>query len=145
MMGIWAVTLAKFEEWSKAQIGTIPFARLVEISYHNAAPIDSQGRRRHISEMFRFVHTEGRRLNQFQVAWGESLSEGPDSPRVAAQVGIGTAPPDQVVFAFNFMGLGTVSGLGTDAEAVDMLNSLHKRIREMYDAAIISDAWDQEL
>jgi uncharacterized protein (TIGR04255 family) len=134
----WIGALKKFHQWCGQRLGVVPGARLVEIGYNNAALITVAGRKRRLSEIFRWVQP-GRPINAFQVTWAEFLSQEPNPARVAAQVGLGPVLPSEDALLFNFTGFGPVDAPGESPQALGMLDSLHSRILDMYAAAIISE------
>jgi uncharacterized protein (TIGR04255 family) len=140
MKARWLEMLERFRVWQEARVRSRPSSRLIEIAYHNALPMEVNGRRKRISEVFRFVQpSPTRKLSSFQTSWAEQLSDAPDAPRVITQVGLGTAPPAQVVFAFNFTGLALAPKSATTSETLGTLDALHARILDMREASIISD------
>lgn len=134
----WAAAFDKFTRWHEQKIGGTPDIRVVELGYNNADPVSVDGRARRLSEMFRFVQPSSRQLISFQALWSELVQDVEPFALVTAQATIGTAAPDQVVFVYNFTGLGMVRENAGVVEAVAHLDALHVRILDMREAAIIS-------
>lgn len=132
----WENALEQFEKWMQVRFHQSPSYGLIEMTYNNAAPFEHQGRKKKISEIFKFVQPGSRPLNGFMTAWTESLEGGPSVAQITAQVNLGSAPPDTAVLVFVFSGLGSVAK-GRDRR--QMLNDLHGRIRHMYESAISND------
>jgi hypothetical protein len=141
----WVGLLARFNKWCRDRLGSAPDSRLVEVGYNNAAPLVVDGRRRRLSEIFQWVQP-GRGVNAFQTAWTELLKPGepgvaPDalnSARVSAVVALGSANGASSLI-FNFTGFGPTTGSAENAYALEMMDNLHKRILDIYSAAIISE------
>ena len=139
----WAEVVAKFEAWTQTRFRMRPGHRLIELTYSNAAPLERNGKKIRLSEIFTFVQPTGRPLSAFNTSWIENVY--PQSPTdltppraiVTAQVAIGSAPPVQMVLGFNFSGLGAVA---QDHESTHILNDLHAKIREIYASSIVADA-----
>jgi uncharacterized protein (TIGR04255 family) len=133
--------IQKFFEWCGRRIGTVPRIKLVEIGYHNAAPIVVGGKRRRLSDIFRWVQP-ARPVNGFQVSWGEFLQKDrPDAPRVNAVVAVGSAPPVTEALIFNFTGFAPIDDVA-DSDVSGAFDRLHQRILDMYESAIIKDEED---
>jgi hypothetical protein len=125
----------RFRAWCTKRLGVSPESRLVELTYNNATPIVVEGRRRRLSEIFRWVQPS-RPVNSFQVSWLELMEKNkPDAARVAAVVAVGAAPPVSEALLFNFSGVGPIDKDEKHTKS-DMWNALHRRIQDMYDAAI---------
>jgi hypothetical protein len=124
----------RFNTWSFKRLALHPTARLAELAYNNATPMEVGGKIRKISDVFKFVNP-GRPVNAFQVAWMELIDkERPDGARVSATVAIGSAPPVDRVLIHNFSGHAPVDG--EDARATEKsFKLLHDRTLEMYAAA----------
>ncbi len=135
----WVEAVEKFHRWSGERLGAIPSVRLVEIGYNNAALMDVDGKRRRLSEIFRWVQP-GRPVNGFQVSWAEIVRELPDASRVMATVGLAANAPEQNVLQFNFTGFGVTDAAGDSSQPIEVLDALHTRILDMYAAAIISES-----
>jgi uncharacterized protein (TIGR04255 family) len=138
----WADLLASFEAWTQTRFRVRPNHRLVELTYSNAAPLERQGKKKRLSEIFTFVQPGSRVLNGFSTNWVENVypksTAGPDPKAiVSAQVAIGSAPPAQAVLAFTFSGIGAVA---QGEESKHILNDLHAKITEMYESSIAADA-----
>jgi uncharacterized protein (TIGR04255 family) len=138
----WEEALARFDTWTESRLHQRANHRLVELTYNNVALLDKDGRRRRLSEIFKFVQTGPRKLGAFSASWIESIYPGvlPDTePKavVSAQVGLGSAPPDKPVLSFLFTGLGKVAG---SEESKHMLHEIHAKIREIYESSIVPDA-----
>ncbi len=125
----------RFNAWCLKRFGVSPGCRLVELTYNNAAPIVVDGRRRRLSEIFRWVQPS-RGVNSFQVAWTELMETGrTDGPRVTAIVAVGAAPPVAEALLFNFAGVAPIDIDEGDTK-LRAWNALHERIHAIYDAAI---------
>jgi hypothetical protein len=79
-----------------------PGHRLIELTYSNAAPLERNGKKIKLSEIFTFVQPTGRALNAFSTSWIENVyPQSPTDPTpppraiVTAQVVIGSIPPTQ--------------------------------------------------
>jgi uncharacterized protein (TIGR04255 family) len=126
--------LQRFNGWSLKRLAVQPTARLIELVYNNATPMEVGGKTRKISDVFKFVQP-GRSINAFQVVWTELIDkERPDGARVTAAVVIGSAPPVDKVLIHNFSGHAPVDG-GSPSAAEKSLQLLHDRTLEMYVAA----------
>ena len=133
----------KFRTWCGRRIGTVPKIKLVEIGYHNAAPIVVGEKRRRLADIFRWVQP-ARPVNSFQVSWAELLQKDrPDAPRVNAVVAVGSAPPVAEALIFNFMGFAPIDK-DDDGNISDAFDRLHQRILEMYELAIVKDGGDEK-
>lgn len=137
---IWRGRLDDFESYARERFGQAPKYRLIELSYVNAAPLLVGGKARRISEVFKFIRPEGRRLGAFNVMWTEPILPAvtPDeNPGViTCQFVLGTAPPAIPVLAYTFTGLISVtSGKQYDV----LLDIVHSRIREIYETVIFQD------
>lgn len=106
-----------------------PPTRLVELAYVNMVPLEREGERLRLSDIFKFVSPGVRKVNAFTTVWIEALSQEQDGPRVTAQVGLAKGPLDMDVLAFNFAGLANV---GPNNDITTMINALHDRITDMY-------------
>lgn len=125
----------RFSAWCLNRFGISPGCRLVELTYNNAAPIVVDGRRRRLSEIFRWVQPS-RPVNSFQVAWTELMETGrTDGPRVSAIVAVGAAPPIAEAMLFNFAGLAPLDNDEGNTK-LHAWNALHERILAMYHSAI---------
>jgi uncharacterized protein (TIGR04255 family) len=137
----WAEMLAKFEEWTQARFRQRPGHRMVELTYSNATPLEKDGEKKRISEIFRFVQPGSRTLTSFNTTWTESVyprsATEPPKALVSAQVAVGSAAPAQTVLAFTFTGIGAVA---ENEESKHILNDIHAKIREMYEGSIVTDA-----
>ena len=146
MKAFWKEELERFLRWHADRLGSAPFARVVEISYVNAAPlIRSDGSPKRMQDVLRYLDLQGRSVNAFTMIWSETLDGSPSGPSVAAQVGVGTAAQvlpasldERTSLLFNFVGTGSVMGALNGAEVDDAVEALHSRILDMYAAAIIS-------
>jgi len=138
LRGQWIEILQKFHQWCSVRFGAVPSVRLVEIAYNNAALIDLDGKRRRLSDIFRWVQPS-RPVNAFQVGWAEAVRELPDKSRVMANVGLAPDTPGQTVLQFNFTGFGITDASGESDQPIQALDVLHTRILDMYVAAIISE------
>jgi uncharacterized protein (TIGR04255 family) len=126
--------LRRFHSWSSKRLEIQPSARVIELGYNNATPMEIEGKIRKISDVFKFV-APGRPVNAFQVAWMELIDkERPDGARVSATVAIGSAPPVDRVLIHNFSGHAPVDGESV-AAAEKVWQLLHDRTLEMYAAA----------
>ncbi|MFZ2104043.1 MAG: TIGR04255 family protein [Roseiarcus sp.] len=138
-----ATEMHKFRTWCGRRIGTVPKIKLVEIGYHNAAPIVVGEKRRRLADIFRWVQP-ARPVNSFQVSWAELLQKDrPDAPRVNAVVAVGSAPPVAEALIFNFMGFAPIDK-DDDGNISDAFDRLHQRILEMYESAIVKDGGDEK-
>jgi uncharacterized protein (TIGR04255 family) len=135
----WSVEAAKFHDWCARRLGVRPTARVFELGYNNATPIVLNGARRRLSEIFRWVQPS-RPVNAFQVSWLELMSKDrPDAARVAGFVTVGSAPPVAEALIFNFTGFSPADGAVGPKEAMNIFDSLHHQITEMYQAAIFPE------
>lgn len=141
MLWRWSELLVRFEAWTQARFHLRPQHRLVEVNYANAAPLDQNGQKKRISEVFRFVQTTGRPVNLFNTTWAESIYPSIDNRLtgvVTATVALGEAPPVATgVVVFNFTGMAEVA---EGQESKHIMNDIHDKIREMYQSAIVSNA-----
>jgi uncharacterized protein (TIGR04255 family) len=139
----WKQTLDRFEAWTDERFHQRPAHRLLELTYSNAMPLERNGRQKRLSEIFKFVQPAGRKISGFNTTWAESIyptAEGqPPKGVVQAAVGLGVAVPAVKVLAFTFVGLALVA---SDEQSDDILNDIHTKIREIYEAAINPDADD---
>lgn len=135
----WTGILSRFEMWTEKRFQTRPPHRLAEVSYVNAAPLEVEGKRKRISEVFSFVQPVGRSLTGFSVAWVEPVyvDQGPLKGTITATVQLAQAPPAIPVLAFNFAGLAEVAD-GQDCKHI--MKDIHGRIREIYQTSIAPDA-----
>ncbi len=136
----WDEVLGIFEKWTLEKFHQVPRHRLIELAYNNAIPLDQNGKKKRISDIFRFVQPGSRPVFGFSTTWTESVYPSPSNPsvaRITTQVGLSTAPPDQSVLAFIFSGAAIVE---PQKESKEVLNDLHDKIREIYESSIISDA-----
>ena len=130
--------LQRFNGWSSRRLSLHPAARLIELVYNNATPMEVEGKMRKISDVFKFVQP-GRAVNAFQVAWMELIDkERPDGARVSATVAIGSSPPIDRVLIHNFSGHAPVDA-GSATAAEKSLQLLHGRTLEMYASAFRSE------
>jgi uncharacterized protein (TIGR04255 family) len=138
MLEKWLTILERFNDWAEERFQTRPQHRLVELNYANAAPLERDGQKRRISEIFKFVQTGGRPVIAFNTTWIERISgeDGVQIGAVTAVVGLGQAPPAVPVVAFNFAGIAEVA---PGRESNHILNEVHAKIREMYQSAIVPD------
>ncbi|MBV8140884.1 MAG: hypothetical protein JOZ60_02435 [Verrucomicrobia bacterium] len=135
----WGIEASKFHDWCAQRLDVRPSARLFELGYNNATPIVVSGTRRRISDIFRWVQPS-RPVNAFEVSWLELMSKDrADAARVTGFVTVGSAPPVSEALIFNFTGFGPADGSVEPDPATRMFDSLHQRITEMYEAAIIPE------
>jgi len=142
MLGRWGEVQSRLEAWVQGRFHAKPQYRLAEVNYINASPLELDGQKRRISDVFKFVQAAGRPINMFNVQWLERVydDEPPGAPLkgvVNAAVGLGQAPPAIPVLAFNFTGTAAVAD---NQESKHIMNDLHGKIREMYESAMILDA-----
>jgi uncharacterized protein (TIGR04255 family) len=140
LSNMWSDTVRKFEDWTQGRFRQRPQPRLIELSYVNAARLERDGRRKRLSEVFKFVQPAGRSINMFTTNWAEPVFpavEGkPPTGVISCMVGLGVAPPALQVLGYNFTGLSEVAA----DNSKDILKEIHVRIREIYLNAIIPDA-----
>jgi uncharacterized protein (TIGR04255 family) len=139
MLEKWQANLERFNKWTEERFQQRPQHRLMELNYANAAPLERDGQKRRLSEIFQFVQTTGRPVMSFNTTWVERVlgQDGVQIGAVTAVVGLGQAPPAVPVLAFNFAGMAEVA---PGRESKHMLNDIHAKIREMYQSAILPDA-----
>lgn len=137
MINGFRVTFDRFAEWYAKRLG-VPAspARLVELGYLNMVPMERDGIRHRLGDVFKLVTPGLRKVNAFTTAWVEGLTTDVDSPRVTAQVGLAKAPPNLNVLAFNFTGLANVKG---NDQMIKMIEALHDRISDMYRSTMNAD------
>jgi uncharacterized protein (TIGR04255 family) len=137
----WKHALDDFEAWTQERFHQKPAHRMVEISYSNAVPIERDGGKKKLSEIFKFVQLGGRKINGFNASWAESIypvaDMQPPKGVVGCMVGLGIAPPALPVLAFTFTGSASIAP-GEHSEHI--LSDIHAKIREIYESAIIPDA-----
>lgn len=137
----WGEVVEKFEEWTQARFRQRPGHRMVELTYSNAMPMEKDGEKKRISQIFKFVQPGSRTLISFNTTWAESVypqsATDPLKALVTAQVAVGSAAPAQTVLVFTFTGIGAVA---ENEESKHILNDLHAKIREMYEGSIVPDA-----
>lgn len=137
----WNDVLGQFNHWTELRFQHQPIHRLIELSYSNAAVLDRDGKRRRLSEIFKFVQPGVRRVNMFNVNWMERLY--PEETTlgftgaVTSSVGMGETPQGAPALIFNFFGLAAVA---PEVESKHILNDLHAKIREIYEGSIVADA-----
>ena len=138
MLERWTVVLSRFEQWTEERFQLRLKHRLVEINYANAAPLEHDGQRKRISEIFRFLHLKGRSVIGFNANWVERIYSGDQAiGTVSAAVGLGQVPPETSVVAFNFIGMAEVA---ENQESKHIMKEVHGKIREVYESAIVADA-----
>jgi len=137
----WYQALEAFEVWTEGRFHQRPVHRLIELNYNNAVPLETDGRRKRLSEVFTFVQPGSQKIIGFTTTWTSSIypmKDGqPPTGIVQSFVGMGTAPPAINVLAFNFMGLAIVA---PDERSGNILDDIHAKIREIYESAIKPDA-----
>jgi uncharacterized protein (TIGR04255 family) len=69
----WADVLAHFEAWTQERFRQRPRHRLVELSYNNAALLESDGKKKRLSEIFTFVQPRSRTVTAFNTSWIETV------------------------------------------------------------------------
>src|ERR1700730_4507036 len=67
----WAGAIAYFEKWTEARFRVRPTHRLVELTYSNATPLEKDGKKKRLSEIFTFVRPGSRTLIAFNTSWVE--------------------------------------------------------------------------
>lgn len=136
----WIQEIERFNIWLEKTLSITVYPKLVEISYNNAYPIDLDGKKRRMSEIFKLLDAEYRPVNAFQVSWAEFIGDGSEGV-VNAQGGLATAPPGQRVFALNYFALGSVRQLEDRSRfaenVMETADKLHERILDMHLAAVI--------
>jgi uncharacterized protein (TIGR04255 family) len=143
MLNSWTEISARYEAWVEGRFRSRPQYRMVELSYVNNVPLEVDGKRRRLSELFRWIQP-GRAVNSFTAQWAEFLhSDSPGEPprgvvhSVVVVVGQGPgAPGAPPMLAFNFSGLGAVAD---GQENKHIISDLHARIRDIYQSAFITD------
>lgn len=138
----WVDVRSTFEAWATGRFRAKPQYRLVELNYMNAAPLDDGGKKRRISEIFRFVQPGVRPVNMFNVQWGERVypDDRPGEPAkgmIVCGASLGQAPPATSALIFQFAGMAQVAD---GQETNHIIKDLHAKIREIYLSAIITDA-----
>lgn len=141
MIERWKELLGRFEAWALSRFQLRPQYRLAEVNYVNAMPLEYEGRKIRISEIFRFVQSTGRPLNMFAVNWAERIyaTESFDPTRngfVNVSVGLAQAPSSVTVLAFNFTGSAIVP---EGKETPLIMGDIHDKIREIYLSAIVQN------
>ncbi|MCL2713306.1 MAG: hypothetical protein FWD68_01590 [Alphaproteobacteria bacterium] len=140
MMKKWTEISSRFEAWTEGRFHRHPQHGLAEVSYANAAPLDRDGKRKRISEIFKFCQSDGRALTMFNMNWVECVypDQGTSPPKgsVVASVGLAELPPAVMVLAFNFAGIATIAD-GQPTEHI--MRDIHAKIREIYQSAVIPD------
>lgn len=141
MLAHWGDLSSRFEAWAGTRLRSQPRYRLVEVSYSNATPLERDGQRKRIGDIFRFVQPGLRPVNMFATQWAERVYPNEDASNpfkaiVHSHVGIGQAPPAISVLGFNFHGLGAVAA---GQQCAHIMRDLHGKIREIYQSVIISD------
>jgi uncharacterized protein (TIGR04255 family) len=141
MVDIWTEMSGRYEAWALERFRSLPQFRLMELTYVNAAPLELEGKKKRLSEIFRFVQPGTRPVNSFTVQWAESLhkDDRPGQPFrgiVNSVVAVGEAASVPVL-GFNFSGIGAVA---EGQESKHIVSDLHARIREIYQSAFIIDA-----
>jgi len=136
----WMQEIERFNLWMIKTLSLNVYPKLVEISYNNAYPLDFEGNKRRISEIFKLLDVEYRPVNALQVSWAEFIGDGSEGV-VNAQGGLATAPPGQRVFALNYFALGSVRQIEDPSRlaqnVMETADKLHERILDMHRAAVV--------
>jgi uncharacterized protein (TIGR04255 family) len=91
----WAEAVSSFEAWTQTRFRMRPGHRLMELTYSNATPLEKDGKKKKLSEIFAFVKPTGRPVSAFSTTSIENVY--PQSPT-------DTAPPTAIVTTQVMMG-----------------------------------------
>jgi len=134
----WAEVIDQVHKWAALHNEQLSF-RLAELDYNNAYPLEVEGQKRRLKDVFKLIDVEARPVNAFMTNWSEPLDDGGS---VNVSGGIGLAPPGTRVFGLNYFGLagvGVDNSGGSSSDLLSVTDVIHTRILDIHQAAIASE------